>query len=33
MANRMLEETFDMPGMFVNTVALTCNVDLNKTFF
>lgn len=33
MANRMIEETFDMPGMFVNTVVLTCNVNLEKSFY
>ena len=32
MANRMIEETFDMPGMFVNTVVLTCDVSLEKSF-
>lgn len=32
MANRMIEETFDMPGMFVNTVVLTYNVNLEKPF-
>ena len=31
-ANRMIEETFDMPGMFINTVALTCDVNLETSF-